>query len=199
MKRPSLGLWLALAWTGFAVLPWNAIGGPGFLAPGWLASFPFGLREAPAAAQLRAVNRGGIAPRRLGRVHRHVRVAHQVGQVQAVAREHRNADAGGGEAFLAGNEDRLAHGIENPIGHPLGVGIVGDLGQQGHELIATQTPDRLERSVRARAGGFECAFHDLVAVAHAATQASRHLHQQFVAGGVAERVVDILEAVEIDQ
>ena len=53
--------------------------------------------------------------------------------------------------------------------------------------------------MRARAGGLERAFHDLVAVAHAAAQAPRHFHQQLVAGGMAERVVDILEAIEVDQ
>ena len=36
-------------------------------------------------------------------------------------------------------------------------------------------------------------------MAHAAAQAPRHLDQQLVAGAVAERVVDDLEAVEVDQ
>ena len=47
--------------------------------------------------------------------------------------------------------------------------------------------------------GFERALHHLVGVAHAGAQAARHFHQQFVAGGVAERVVDDLEAVQVDQ
>ena len=42
MKRGSLGLWLAVGWVGFAVLPWNAIGGQGFLAFGWLACLSAG-------------------------------------------------------------------------------------------------------------------------------------------------------------
>jgi iron(III) transport system permease protein len=50
--RRSLGLWLAVGWGGFAVLPWNAIGGQGFFAFTWLAGYPLGLREAPAAVAL---------------------------------------------------------------------------------------------------------------------------------------------------
>jgi hypothetical protein len=53
--------------------------------------------------------------------------------------------------------------------------------------------------MRARTGRFERPFHDLVAVAHASSQAPRHFHQQVVAGSMAERVVDILETVEVDQ
>jgi len=36
-------------------------------------------------------------------------------------------------------------------------------------------------------------------MAHARTQAPRHFHQQFVAGDMTERVVDDLEAVQVDQ
>ena len=56
-----------------------------------------------------------------------------------------------------------------------------------------------EKLVRARARGLDHAFEQLLAVAHAAAQAERHFHQQLVAGGVAQRVVDHLEAVKIDQ
>jgi hypothetical protein len=53
--------------------------------------------------------------------------------------------------------------------------------------------------VRTRAHGLQRAFHHLVGVAHAGAQPARHLHQQFVAGAVAQRVVDDLEAVQVDQ
>ena len=62
MQRKSLGLWLGVAWAGFAVLPWNAIGGQGFLAWRWWASFPFGLKEAPAAVQLFLHHRAWLLP-----------------------------------------------------------------------------------------------------------------------------------------
>ncbi len=62
MKRRSLGPWLAVAWLGFAVLPWNAIGGQGFFAARWLASYPSGLREAPAVVQLLVHGRWWLLP-----------------------------------------------------------------------------------------------------------------------------------------
>ena len=62
MKRRNLGLWLVVGWIGFAVLPWNAIGGQGFLAFRWLAGYPLGLREAPAAIQLLAHGRLWFVP-----------------------------------------------------------------------------------------------------------------------------------------
>jgi iron(III) transport system permease protein len=52
MPRRSLRLWLAFGWLAFALLPWNAIAGQGFLAFGWLAAYPLGVREAPALVQL---------------------------------------------------------------------------------------------------------------------------------------------------
>ena len=52
MKRRSPGLWLVVGWVGFAVLPWNAIGGQGFFAFNWLAAYPAGVRVASAALQI---------------------------------------------------------------------------------------------------------------------------------------------------
>jgi iron(III) transport system permease protein len=52
MKRGGLGLWLAVGWIGFAVLPWNAIGGTGLLGFRWVAAYPLGIREAPGLVQL---------------------------------------------------------------------------------------------------------------------------------------------------
>ncbi|MEO8137723.1 MAG: iron ABC transporter permease, partial [Betaproteobacteria bacterium] len=52
MSRKSVGGWLAVAWVGFAVLPWSAIGGQGFFAFNWLAAYPLDPRVAPAALQV---------------------------------------------------------------------------------------------------------------------------------------------------
>jgi len=52
MTGRRLGLWLAVGWLGFAVLPWNAIAGQGFFAFNWLAAYPLGVRVAPAAVQI---------------------------------------------------------------------------------------------------------------------------------------------------
>jgi len=50
--RRVIGAWLAVGWIGFAVLPWNAIGGGGFFAFDWLAQYPFGLAASPALVQV---------------------------------------------------------------------------------------------------------------------------------------------------
>ena len=50
-KRRSLGLWLVAGWIGFAVFPWNAIGGQGLLAFNWLSAYPLDARAAPGLVQ----------------------------------------------------------------------------------------------------------------------------------------------------
>jgi iron(III) transport system permease protein len=50
--RRVVGAWLAVAWIGFAVLPWSAIGGGGFFAFQWLGSYPLAPAAAPALVQL---------------------------------------------------------------------------------------------------------------------------------------------------
>jgi iron(III) transport system permease protein len=50
--RRTIGPWLAVAWAGFAVLPWNAIGGGGFFSFQWLGQYPRASASAPALVQL---------------------------------------------------------------------------------------------------------------------------------------------------
>ena len=50
--RGVIRLWLAVAWVGFAVLPWSAIGGGGFFAFQWLRQYPWESAAAPALVQL---------------------------------------------------------------------------------------------------------------------------------------------------
>src|SRR6266508_4155368 len=50
--RRVIGPWLALAWVGFALLPWSAIGGSGFFAFQWLGQYPWSPATAPALVQL---------------------------------------------------------------------------------------------------------------------------------------------------
>ena len=52
MRRSNVGLWLAVGWIGFGLLPWNAIAGQGFFALGWLAGYPLDVRTGPGAVQL---------------------------------------------------------------------------------------------------------------------------------------------------
>ncbi len=51
ITRRVIGIWLAIAWFGFAVLPWSAIGGRGFFAFQWLSQ-AFAPASAPALVQL---------------------------------------------------------------------------------------------------------------------------------------------------
>src|SRR6476660_6584057 len=62
MRGRGLGLWLAVGWLGFAVLPWNAIAGQGFFAFNWLAAYPVGVRVAPAALQIFSHGRLWLLP-----------------------------------------------------------------------------------------------------------------------------------------
>src|SRR6266567_1170980 len=60
--RRVVGPWLAVAWFGFAVLPWSAIGGGGFFAFDWLRQYPFGIASAPALVQLVGHRRFWLLP-----------------------------------------------------------------------------------------------------------------------------------------
>jgi len=62
MRARGLGLWLAVGWLGFAVLPWNAIAGQGFFSLNWLAAYPVGVRVAPAAVQIMHDGRVWLLP-----------------------------------------------------------------------------------------------------------------------------------------
>src|SRR5947207_7033207 len=50
--RRAISPWLALAWFGFAFLPWNALGGGGFFAFQWLEQYPWAPASEPALVQL---------------------------------------------------------------------------------------------------------------------------------------------------
>jgi iron(III) transport system permease protein len=60
--RRTVGLSLAVAWFGFAVLPWSAIPGGGFLAFQWLSTWPLAPTAAPALVQLFYLGRGWFVP-----------------------------------------------------------------------------------------------------------------------------------------
>ena len=51
-----------MGWFGFLFLPWNAIGGQGFLAFNWVAAYPLDARVAPAAVQLVYQGRAWLLP-----------------------------------------------------------------------------------------------------------------------------------------
>src|SRR5690606_16407025 len=70
--------------------------------------------------------------------------------------------------------------FEDALCHPLGVADAGHAVEQHDELVAAEA-------------------EQLVAGAQAAVETLRHFHQHAVADGVAEAVVDQLEAVQVDE
>ena len=115
----------------------------------------------------------------LGRVHRDVGVAQQVLDDAVADLADRDADARLHVERLAGDLERLAHGGEHALGDLDRLRALADALEQDPELVA------------AEAGRG-------VAGAQAAAQALGDLDEQLVAGGVAERVVDRLEVVEVE-
>jgi hypothetical protein len=119
-------------------------------------------------------------PPGLGRVHGHIGVAQQfLGRVGArPAGGH--AHAGLDRDPPAVEAERLVQGVERPAGHGRGRLGVGHPLQQHGELVA------------AEAGGG-------VGRAQAPLEPAGGGHQELVAGGVAEAVVDVLEVVQVDE
>ena len=120
----------------------------------------------------------GAASRLLGAVQSEVGIAQQHLAVGAVVRRDGDPDAGRGHHLIAVDDERPGDRFEDVLGEPVdGVAVAAD-GLEDDELVAAQARDEMA------AGGLE--------------QALPGLDQQSVAGGVAERVVDDLELVEIE-
>ena len=149
------------------------------------------LVEGPAqlGQQRQALGRVGVAlevvgldPRAglLGLVHGDVGAAQQRRDVVAVQGAQRDADARLEVDRDAAQLERPLQGAVQAGGHLGHDAAVGDVAQQHGELVAAQAGEQ-------------------VAAADDRAQAARDLDQQLVAVVVAERVVDLLEAVEVDQ
>ena len=120
------------------------------------------------------------APHLLRRVHRRVGVADQGLGVAPVLREHRDADRRRHRELALLDLHRLRQVLDDLLRHRRGVGRALDLRQHHHELVAAGAADRVHHP-------------------QLLDQAARHFLQQHVAHRVAERVVDGLEAVEVDE
>ena len=116
----------------------------------------------------------------LGEIHRHVGILGQRLHVGAVGRIHRDADRGRGVAFVAAQLQRLAEHGQQLAGDAFDLVAFGGLFQDDHEFVAAEPR------------------HD-VARAQRAAQPAADFHQQHVAGVMPQRIVDDLEAVEIDE
>jgi hypothetical protein len=119
-----------------------------------------------------------------GVVHRDVGVAQQVlGELVAglrLRRADRDADAGPHRQLPALDQDRLGQAVQHALGDGDGLRRHREPVEQDHELVPAEPGDQVAR-------------------ADAVEQALGDHHEQPVAGVVAERVVDRLEAVEVEQ
>ncbi len=112
-------------------------------------------------------------------VHRLVGVLHQVCGGHGVERCDGDADAGLDPHRHRVEHERLADLRRDPLCHLRGVPRIG-VDQENGELVAADPRDEIR-------------------VAEAAHDARAELDQQLVAGGVTERVVHLLEPVEVDE
>ena len=132
------------------------------------------------AAGLR-VDRPAPARGVLGLVHRRVGVRQQRVGVRGFAGAQRDADRGGHLELGAGDHERLREAALDLRGGALG----------GGERVVMQVCQQQQEAVSARAG-------EQVGGADRPLQACGEAADQLVAGTMAERVVDQLEAVEVD-
>ena len=130
--------------------------------------------------QPRVVNLAAVLAGVLGGVHGGVGVAQDGFRVAAVLGGEGDADAAGDTDAVAADLHVLAELVEQALGQLQGLLAVGADPLQGDELVAAPTRQQaVVGQQRAEARGDDA--------------------QQLVAGLVAERVVDLLEAVQVDE
>ncbi len=99
--RRVIGPWLAVAWTGFAVLPWNAIRGGGFFSFQWLDGYPRAVASAPALLQLAGHGRLWFLPLAIALLVPLVLLLPGAALASSRERTSRTLIASGGAALLA--------------------------------------------------------------------------------------------------
>ena len=115
----------------------------------------------------------------LGAVEREVGVAQQFVGVRSVAGADRNADADADHGLLAVDVIGLAQRVDDALRQRSGLGGVRDRGLHDHEFIAAHPRDG-------------------VGLANEAAQPLGDDPEQLVAAGMAERIVDGLELIEVE-
>ena len=127
----------------------------------------------------RVVDAGAVAAFVLGAIERHVGVAQNVGGIAGAAVDHRNADTGADDDVVAADHVGRADRGNDAAGDRLQrIRIRGAMGDDG-ELVAAE------------------AGHQIVA-AHDVAQPLGDVEDELVADVMAERVVDVLEVIEVD-
>ncbi len=127
-----------------------------------------------------AVVMEGVAAGLLGCVHRRIGGAQQAVEIRQAFTLQRDADAGAeleGDVFLA---QRLTERSNQLARHMAGVFRLGHIAQQHDEFVVAEAAEQ-------------------VAIAQMLMQARRGELEQVVAGGVAKRIVDAFEAIQINQ
>ena len=120
-----------------------------------------------------------VSPGRLGLIEGHVGLTQQLFRRLAVPGG--DSDAGGDHdrRRRAVDDERLTHHFEQSLGDQLGRDVQGGAVDEDDELVAAHSSNRVH-------------------VAQGRGQPLRDRLQQPVAGAVAKRVVDVLEAVEVE-
>lgn len=116
----------------------------------------------------------------LGPVHRRVGVANQRLRPRVARRGHGDADAGGEKRLGVAEDQWRCHRLAHALGDHDRVALAVDVVAENREFVAAEASDR-------------------VAGPQDALKSRRHVDQQAVAGVVAQRVVDHLEAVQVEE
>ena len=122
----------------------------------------------------------GVPPLVLGAVHGGVGVLQQGVRLLAVPRVESHADAGRDVELVLAEVERLPERRQQLAGDAHGVVLLLQLGEEHDELVATHAGD-------------------CVALANGVLEALGDQLQELVAGRVPEAVVDLLEAVEVEE
>ena len=127
----------------------------------------------------RRIETMGIASLRFRAVHRAVGVAKQLAGVRAVARIRAYADACGDEELPTCCRERISEVLQQIVGDERQRRPLRDF-DDGDELVTAEPGQR-------------------VVIAKGLTEPLRHLLQHVVAHLVTERVVDLLEIIDVDE
>ena len=122
---------------------------------------------------------GPVAAFVLGAVERHVGIAHDVGRAYAAVVDQRDPDAGADDDRMALDRIGRAQRRDHPRSHRLQRRLVGRGGGDHRELVAAEARDE-------------------VVAAQGPGEPIGHAADQVVADVMPERIVDVLEMVEVD-
>ena len=133
-----------------------------------------------AIGQFGGIKLGGVATTLFGAIHRNVRVLDQRRRVVTVFRENADANADADEKLLIQRHRRFTQVFKDLIGDIQCCSRIANALHENQELVAPEAGDGIRAA-------------DELAHPH------RHFAEYAVADIVAETVVDLLEAIEVDE